>query len=356
MCWGFVNECISISKAKKFYALIAVSADSAGIFSGQFGNLIKISKYNPSIPYGSNAWEQTLMVNMLYVLAIGLIIIYLYNKINSPKNLIFKPDLTALPRSKPVEEKIKMSLIDCLKYTFRSPYMLSLTMIVVSYYMTYNLFDVIWTDQLQQQFKNANQLNTYLNKLTSFTGVIAASIAFFVSGNVIRNLGWRVGALITPIVMFVTSIGFFSCILFKQTWIINNILTSIGFLATNPIILCGTLQYCLCRASKYTVFDSTKEMAFIPLPVKQQRQGKVVIDTIVSRFSKTGSAVLFHALLIACGTLSATVPYVAAIILALIPGWVIAVNTLNKITKQTIDTEKFDLPSTSTKLCTVTPH
>jgi AAA family ATP:ADP antiporter len=104
------------------------------------------------------------------------------------------------------------------------------------------------------------------------------------------------------------------------------------------------------------VFDSTKEMAFIPLSIKQQRQGKVIIDTIVSRFSKTGSAILFHALLIMCGTLTATTPYVAMIILIIIPGWIIAVNTLNKITKQTIDIEKLGLPINATKLCAATQH
>ena len=337
MCWGFVNECISINKAKKFYALIAVSADSAGIFSGQFGNLIKIDSFNPNIPYGNTAWEQTLIVNLIYVLFIGAVIILIYNKINSPKSVLFTQE--SAPKRTP-QEKIKMSLSECLKYTFRTPYMLYLVMIVVSYFMAYNLFDVIWTDQLQQNFQDAASLNTYLNSLTSLTGIIAASIAFFISGNVIRNLGWRFAALITPIVMLITTIGFFSCIVLKNTWLANA-LSVLGAIpaSMNTVVLCGTIQYCLCKACKYTVFDSTKEMAFIPLPVNQQRQGKVIIDTIVSRFSKTGSAILFHALLITCGTLTATVPYIAVIILVIIPFWIFAVNSLNKITKKTIDTE-----------------
>lgn len=360
MCWGFVNECISINKAKKFYALIAASTDSAGIFSGQFGNFLNINQYNPKIPYGNTAWEQTLMLNLLSILAIGMIIVYLYNKLNSPKYVLFKPETNATPESvKPIEKKIRMSLWQCLKYTFNSPYMLCLTLIVVSYYMSYNLFDVIWTDQLEHQYPNASELNTYLNNLTSYTGILSASIAFFISGNVIRNLGWRIGALITPTVMLITTIGFFGCILFKNTWLVTHILPGLGF-AANPIIICGTLQYCLSRASKYTVFDATKEMAFIPLPVEQQRQGKVVIDTIVSRCSKTGSSLIQQGLLIAFGTLGAIVPYVAIIILAIIPIWYYAINALNKITKQTIDIEKQDLekktefsPLNTNKLCAI---
>lgn len=351
MCWGLVNECISINKAKKIYGLIAVSADSAGIFSGQFGNLIKINEFNNSIPYGNNAWEQTIMLNLGYIILIGLGIILLYHKINTNKNLLFKASNVPLTTTKAKEPK-KISLLNCLKYTFSSSYMLSLTIIVVAYYMSYNLFDVIWTDQLQQHFTNASQLNTYLNKLTSITGLVAAMIAFFISGNIIRNFGWRIGALITPIVMLITSLGFFSCILYPHSWVVKNLLMHLSFIATNPIIAYGTLQYCLCRASKYTVFDSTKEMAFIPLPINQQRQGKVVVDTIVSRFSKTGSAILFHALLLFCTTLTATIPYVATIILIIIPIWYLAINTLNKITKHTIDIECQN--PTATNLCPAT--
>ena len=336
LCWGFVNECISIEKAKKFYALIAVSADSAGIFSGQFGNLIKVNSFNAAIPYGNTAWEQTIIVNLICVLLVGSIIIVLYKRLNSAQNPLFSHTNCNASSTIPTTPKLKMSLLKCLQYTASSPYMLSIATVVVSYYMAYNLFDVIWSDQLQHSFANAASLNTYLNKLTSLTGILAASIAFFVSGNVIRNLGWRTAALITPIVMLITSLAFFGSILFKNHWLVTNICTVVGTIP-NTIILCGTLQYCFCRASKYTVFDSTKEMAFIPLPAQQQRQGKVVIDTIVSRFGKTGSSIILQGLLLACGTLTAATSYIAFIILAIIPLWILAVNILNKITKSTID-------------------
>ena len=338
MCWGLVNECISVNQAKKFYALIAVSADSAGIFSGQFGNLIQINHFMPNLPYGNSAWEQTILVNLCCVLLIGLVVIYLYNKLNVPGNVLFAND-AAISKPKPVVIETKMSLLECLQYTARSPYMLSLAMIVVAYFMSYNLFDVIWTEELHQRFNVAQELNTYLNTLTSCTGILAALVALFVSGNVIRNLGWRTAALITPVVMCVTTVCFFACILGKYTGLLDgNVLVGVDFLPSsmNLIIFFGTVQYCFCRASKYTVFDASKEMAFIPLPVVEQRKGKVVIDTIVSRLSKTGSAIIFHGLLICCGTLTATIPYVGAIILLIIPCWIIAINTLNKITKNTI--------------------
>lgn len=338
MCWGFVNECISVNQAKKFYALIAVSADSAGIFSGQFGNLIRITEFKPGWLYGNSAWEQTVLVNLSYVLLIGGIIMFLYSKINSPKNVLFAQDpcMQANPKIMVVEPS-KMSLWECLKYTAKSPYMLSLAMMVVAYFMSYNLFDVIWTEELHQRFSDANELNHYLNKLTSFTGMLAAFIAFFISGNVIRIFGWRFTAMITPIVMLFTTIGFFAALLGTQTGFIYSILAMFTTSsAINVVIMFGTIQYCLCRASKYTVFDATKEMSFVPLQVLEQRKGKVVIDTIVSRLSKTGSAIIFHALLIFCGTLSATVPYVAAIILVIIPFWLWAINTLHKITQKTI--------------------
>ena len=336
LAWGFANESISVKQAKHSYALLAVGADSAGIFSGQFANLIRVKNFNPLLPYGNTAWEQTLITTLLAVIAIGIVIIllYRYNSLKAQNN-------TTVITNKKEENIIKMSIIDCLKYTFRSPYMLCLTAIVVSYFMSFNLFDVIWTHQLKLHFTKTSDFNYYSNHITSIVGILAASMAFFISGNVLRKLGWRCAALVTPVVMLITALGFFPTILCEQHPILDFIFNLFKSPISNIIIFFGTIQYCLTRACKYAIFDATKEIAFIPLSIHEKRQGKVVIDTIVSRFSKSGSAVLFHGLLLFCGNLAATTPYVAAIIFITIAIWIFAVYTLNKVTSKTIDQEYF---------------
>ena len=38
----------------------------------------------------------------------------------------------------------------------------------------------------------------------------------FVGGNVIRRFGWKTGALITPVVLLITGVGFFSFVIFRD--------------------------------------------------------------------------------------------------------------------------------------------
>ena len=73
------------------------------------------------------------------------------------------------------------------------------------------------------------------------------------------------------------------------------------------LIFLGTLFFCLVRAAKSTLFDTSKELSFIPLPSLEKMQGKLVIDGMCSRVGR-GSASLFSILLIqACGGVLASV-------------------------------------------------
>src|SRR5207249_4455846 len=58
------------------------------------------------------------------------------------------------------------------------------------------------------------------------------------------------------------------------------------------VVILGSLQYCLCRAAKYTLFDSSKELAFVLLPDSQKMQGKLIIDGIGSRLGRGGASML----------------------------------------------------------------
>jgi AAA family ATP:ADP antiporter len=67
------------------------------------------------------------------------------------------------------------------------------------------------------------------------------------------------------------------------------------FPGTSPLpiaILLGSLHFCLGRSAKYTIFDSTKELAFVPLDQEGQVKGKLIIDGIGSRLGRGASSML----------------------------------------------------------------
>jgi AAA family ATP:ADP antiporter len=92
----------------------------------------------------------------------------------------------------------------------------------------------------------------------------------------------------------------------------------------------GSLQNVLTRAAKYTVFDSTKEMAFIPLSEENKLKGKSAIDGIASRLGKSGSSFIMQILLMIFSTTVACSPIIAVILLLLIPFWITAISSVNK--------------------------
>ena len=68
------------------------------------------------------------------------------------------------------------------------------------------------------------------------------------------------------------------------------------------------------RALKYTLFDATKELAFIPLSKECKLKGKAAIDGIGSRIGKSGGSIIHQGLLLCFGSVASSTPYVGVIL------------------------------------------
>ena len=106
-----------------------------------------------------------------------------------------------------------------------------------------------------------------------------------------------------------------------------------SFFASTPLVLSvffGTMQNTLSRASKYTLFDATKEIAFIPLDKSSRRKGKAAIDGVGSRLGKSSGSIITQGFIIIFATLSASAPYIAFLFLIILGVWLISVVALGK--------------------------
>ena len=56
--WGFVNEVITVGEARRFYGLITICGNIAGIVAGQAAGKFTANVYVSWIPYGKNNWDQ----------------------------------------------------------------------------------------------------------------------------------------------------------------------------------------------------------------------------------------------------------------------------------------------------------
>lgn len=325
--WGFANEVTSVKEAKRFYALFGVGANITGVLSGQVSILLSSNVYLPFIPYGNNAWEQSVLYLNMTLIVVGLAIVWIFYRLNRKViDLQPQPQHHQKIKDEPAE---KMSLRKNFAFIAKSKYLSCIAAIVVTYHLAINLVEVVWKNQMKQAFPNPSDYNIYMGEVMTAMGIIATITALFISGFVLRRFTWTLNALVPPVIMLVTGIGFFSFLVFKDT---SAVIAAVTF-GTTPLVMSlffGSMQNCLARASKYTLFDATKEMSFIPLSAESKLKGKAAIDGVGSRFGKSGGSVIHQGLLILFGSLTASIPYIAIIFLGIVSVWIIAVTSLGK--------------------------
>lgn len=326
--WGFANEVTKVNEAKRFYGLIGIGANFSGVAAGQISILLSPTVYNPLLPFGHDAWEQTLILATGAILVSGALIVAIVRWLNTRAVRDEKIEKVKHPEREEAPPPKKMSMRQNFAYLANSKYLISIALVVLCYNMVINLTEVIWKDQVKQLYSNPNDYYTYMGQISTIMGFIATLTALFISGNSLRKCGWTFTALIPPVILLVTSIGFFSFLLFKAQ--LSGAVALIGSTPLALAVLFGSAQNCLCRASKYTLFDATKELAFIPLDRDSRLKGKAAIDGVGSRLGKSGGSVMYQGLLMIFGTLTAVTPYVAAILLVAIGIWIVSVKALGR--------------------------
>ncbi len=327
--WGFANEITSVKDAKRFYAILGVGANIASIFSGQIS--VFLSKGIQTLSFFKESNDQwglslKLITSTVVIAGIATVILFRWYNSNVLKNLFCKSSQDLSAYNKP---KIKMSLTKNFSYLAKSKYLICIAVIVLTYNISMNMIEIVWKDQIKQVYSNPTDCNVYMGQIMTWMGVISTVLGFILCGSLIRKCGWTFTALITPTVVLITGIFFFSFTLFKDSGI-SPLFALSGMTPAFLSVFFGGMQNCLSRACKYTVFDTTKEMSFIPLSPECKLKGKAAIDGVGSRLGKSGGSVFHQFLLMIFGTVSASTPYVAALLLVVITGWIAATFSLGK--------------------------
>ncbi|HRD56032.1 MAG TPA: Npt1/Npt2 family nucleotide transporter [Parachlamydiaceae bacterium] len=324
--WGFANEVTRIHEARRFYGTFGIGSNFAAIASGQAGVFFSQGNtYNPSLPFGHDAWEQTMMLLMLVIIGSGLLTMWIFRWMN--KKVLTDSSFDDLHATKKaIKAKGRLSLKESFSYLSNSKYLLCIAVLVVSYNLVINLAEIVWKDKLFQLYPSPSDFNTYTSKLHSIMGVVSTITAFFMV-SIIGKFGWTKTALITPVTMLITAAGFFGFLFFQETFL-DVFISWIGMTPLAIAVFFGSMQNCLSKAAKYSVFDTTKEMAFIPLSHESKLRGKAAIDGVGSRLGKSGGSLIHQGLLMFLTTVSACLPYLAVIFVVIIFLWIIAAKSL----------------------------
>ncbi len=325
--WGFANEITKVSEARRFYGVLGFGSNFAAIAAGRWGMFLSLQEKIDFLPIGQTAWEQGLMLLLLSAIVGGVIILTLYRWM--VREVLAHESKRDDEPKKEKKKKPKMGFFESLAFIKSNSYLRNLAFMVVAYNLVINLVEVIWKGELKTLYPEAVDYNHFVNMVTMVVGIFSCMTALFMS-SIIRRLGWTSTAMIAPLILLVTSIGFFGS-MYLPMGALGGIMALMGI--GSPLVLVvffGAAQNCLSKAAKYSVFDTTKEIALIPLDSTLKLRGKAAIDGIGSRFGKSGSSLIQQGLLLAFGSLSATIPVVAIILGGVVSVWLYSIRSVGR--------------------------
>jgi len=322
--WSFANEVTTVDEAKKYYPLFGMGANVALIFSGQYVKWV--SKLRANLPPGIDPWAVSLKYLMGAVVAGGTCMLGLFNYMQ--RNVMTDPNcVDQQSKQKKKKQKTSMSLRDSAKFLLDSPYIRDLATLVISYGMCINIVEVSWKAKLKMAYPDPNDYSAFMGNFSSATGTVTL-VMMLLGRTVFEKFGWRIAALVTPVMIGVTGTGFFALQLFSPAFA-----PLVAKLGTTPLmlaVLVGAAQNILSKSAKYSLFDPCKEIAYIPLDQESKTKGKAAVDVVGNPLGKSGGSLIQQVLIFGVGSLAAATPYLAGILGVLLVGWFKAVNSLAK--------------------------
>lgn len=318
--WQFANQITKTTEAKRFYSMF-----------GMLGNialpLVAVTFYYLLNDEVQIVPQEVKLIPVLCVtLVSGVMILFLYYWINA--NVLTDPALYDPSATGGKKKKAKLTLGESFKMIFTSKYLGLVVTLILCYGISINLVEGVWKAKIKELYPTAEAYTSYMGMFQAYQGV-AAILFMIVGSNILRRVSWSTAAIFTPVMIFITGIAFFSFIVFNDT--IG--LQVAAFFGTGPLAMAvtvGMAQNVLSKATKYSLFDSTKEMSYIPLDDEMKTKGKAAVDVIGGRFGKSGGGIIQSTFFIMFPAYSFTeaTPYFAVVFFAIVILWIIAVRAL----------------------------
>ena len=341
--WGFANDVTNVSQAKRTYGILNIGSNVAPILGGAIGIICGTFLSLSPVSASGDAWRQTLVniVVMLTVLGVSAMILFYWinrNVIDKEKAL----DSTYVPK-----EKLRLSIRDSIKYISKSRYLTCLAIIVLGYNISINITDILWKEQLKRYFTDPNEMLVHMNSITVGIGIVA-TVGGLLFSMMVNRLGWTFTAILTPAVMAIMAVGFFT-FLFCGNGLTAFAMTLFGASPFALTVYFGSMQNCLSKAGKYSLFDASKELAFLPLDSDAKTKGKAAIDGLGSGIGKSGSSLAYQGLIIMLGSVALSTPYIAVILMVVLVSWITSVvkvgGLFKKVSGKETPKSTFDKPA-----------
>ena len=253
--WGLVNQYIPLESAKRYYAPLMLGGSIGTILAGP------LISFCTSDFISQESWGHSLILLMGALAIVSGFIAWLFAALWRSFS-----ETAPLPQTDP-EEEAPLSIWESVRVCFRSPYLLLLAWMTIADYVAYAFGELIFLDVLRQKFPDPRDYCDFMGKLSFWNGILTAISALVITPYLLRRCRWVVASLVTPVCLLVTEGAFFFALWHPAL-----------SLQIEVLVFLGSLLFCLVRAAKYTLFDTSKEISFVLLPPLEKMQGKLVID------------------------------------------------------------------------------
>lgn len=291
--WQCANDVTPLHRAKRFYPLFAVFGNMAPILSGRVMSYV-VSRYSDDdVGFG-----MTLKALAAIKVGICAAIVVLYRsvyaaadrrareeemaRVNAKLNKARRGDWVEVDVSlnKPKPKKKKTTLAESMRELSKSPALRSMATMVLCYNVCIELTEVLWKALLRQSYPSKSSYMSFMATFSQTVGYVALVLQLCASA-IIRTLGWKISAMLTPLAMVLLALPFFGAV-------------AVGEERGVPLataLLIGTAQNVVSKVTKYSLFDPCKEMAYIPLGPDAKVRGKAAVDVLGARLGRSvGSA------------------------------------------------------------------
>lgn len=286
--WQFANETTTTEEAKRFYTLFSLFGNSSLIFVGFL--MMNLSSEGTFVKYLFNISDNSVTlvaVSMIFVVISSILscmfVRFIATRIMTDPKFYKKVKIERNSRE-------KMGIIESFQYIARSKYLWLMLICSAAFGLSMNLVEAVWKAKIKELYPTVNTYAEFNSLYILWTG-IAIMVMTIIGNNIMRNHNWFVAAVISPIIIMITGTVFFALVVFDHQFLSF----FDGAILMTPLALAvsiGAIQNILAKGTKYSIWDTSREMLYIPLDNELRTKGKAAVDVVSSKIGKSSSGLV----------------------------------------------------------------